>query len=141
MEKLKILRKIIGKNDKNDARPWLCDICPKAFKQKHTLRGHMQKHREKRFVCNVCDYRSSVKALLKQHIVMHAPQEFCKICNRHVTSLERHMRTHKREACPICKKMHSSNNLATHMKIHDRREKFKCKDCHSTFSMNEELKR
>ena len=50
-------------------RPYVCDICRKAFNQKNTLQIHLRKHSGARpHLCPYCDQGYAQKGNLKTHI-------------------------------------------------------------------------
>ncbi|CAL1543040.1 unnamed protein product [Lymnaea stagnalis] len=58
----------IDKGDKN-SRKFLCDVCNKAFKQRHHLTEHKRLHSgEKPFRCTYCDKRFSHSGSYSQHM-------------------------------------------------------------------------
>ncbi|KAH9498745.1 Zinc finger E-box-binding homeobox protein zag-1 [Bulinus truncatus] len=61
-------REKIDKGDKN-SRKFLCDVCNKAFKQRHHLTEHKRLHSgEKPFRCTYCDKRFSHSGSYSQHM-------------------------------------------------------------------------
>jgi len=115
-------------------KPYVCDICNKAFSQRGTLNKHKRTHTgEKLYVCDVCDKAFSRQGGLNTHKRIHTGETpyVCDICNkafRYTISLNAHKRTHSHSAempyaCDVCNKVfnqlsrlnkHISETLARH---------------------------
>jgi len=97
----------------SDARPFVCDKCPKRFKRKADLGIHEQSHNTLlSFSCEHCGKAFNQKRALRTHIQTHLsyldkPHQ-CTYCSMRFVrkqTLDNHMSTHaetKRFACEIC---------------------------------------
>jgi uncharacterized Zn-finger protein len=78
-----------------------CEICSKAFKEKHKLKRHMMVHTgEKPFPCEICGKNFALEYNLKTHIRIHTGEKPFKCeysdCGKSFTqsgNLKTHMRT------------------------------------------------
>lgn len=115
-----------------------CDLCPKFFFAKNSIKHHMKVHGKQRFACNICDFKAKVKQSLIRHKLTHAVKVGCPICNKQVSSLDCHMIQHRpKVSCPICAKMVTKKQMKLHMKTHVK----KCRNCQEVFENLEDLKR
>lgn len=128
-------------------KTWFCDLCPITCKEKNRLITHMEsKHLMKRpFKCNVCGHLCSNVWNLRIHAVIHQDVTECKICNKKVTHIVRHMKgVHLSEKvlCKICGKAMNKNGLSKHIKsIHNKiSKKILCDQCNEFFPSQNELK-
>nr|XP_027212287.1 zinc finger protein 226-like [Penaeus vannamei] len=76
-------------------KPYICEICNKAFPEKGSLVKHMRVHtKEKPYICDICNKGFSQKCYLEVHtrkynpvvhLRVHAKEKPCsyKICNKH----------------------------------------------------------
>lgn len=63
--------------------PFICDLCPKVFKQKPLLRSHMNCHvSEPQFFCKQCSYASKRNADVKKHYETHHDPDSGKFLKR-----------------------------------------------------------
>ncbi|PSN50267.1 hypothetical protein C0J52_02364 [Blattella germanica] len=82
------------------ARPFKCELCDKAFKQRDKLIRHMKIHTgEKNYMCEDCGKSFGYKWSLVYHKRTHSRERLyqCQTCSRHFTSkkdLKRHSATH-----------------------------------------------
>ncbi|XP_077286440.1 uncharacterized protein LOC143911438 [Arctopsyche grandis] len=124
-----------------------CNICSKMLKSSYTLRQHkLNVHKnEGPHDCDVCSASLATKDNLKQHfraIHSNAPGK-CKICNKDVTNLREHKKSHASEmifSCHLCSKRFShKRSLTAHVKKHGSSDssKFVCHvdDCIKEFSV------
>lgn len=78
----KVLKKLL-KPTSSVRRLFTCQICNRAFKKKHHLRGHMTVHTWKKpFVCPYCSASFTRKASLERHMATHTLSCLCHICGR-----------------------------------------------------------
>ncbi|XP_069360591.1 zinc finger protein ZFP2-like [Maniola hyperantus] len=118
---------------------YICDFCPRMFKQKSLLAKHIQSHMSlNTFTCKICQYQPKDKKHLKVHMRTHTGEKpfCCKLCNykcSYNSHLVAHVRTHTGEkpfCCKLCKYKSSQNgSLVTHMRTHTGEKPFCCKLC------------
>lgn len=120
-----------------------CDLCSKFYFIKSELVQHLKTvHCKKIFACNVCDFKASTQYVIEKHKSIHALKDRCKICNKNVASIRKHLATAHRpkETCPICSEEFSKAYLKIHLEQHAE-TKFKCKDCDAGFLKKKLLRR
>ncbi|XP_076069596.1 uncharacterized protein LOC143041515 isoform X2 [Oratosquilla oratoria] len=121
-------------------RPYLCDVCGKAFKRQDALKQHHVTHYQQHgdsdrvaascigYVCHVCKKVCRSSAYLKEHMATHSEERsfLCEICGasfktrsvqrNHVQTIHRHPRAFH---CSVChKKFNTKFALRRHMKQH-----------------------
>ncbi|XP_037796053.1 zinc finger protein 286A-like [Penaeus monodon] len=129
------------KNVHQNHRPFLCDICGKAFKRQDALKQHHVTHYQSMssgrsgqigpygFVCHICQKVCRSAAYLKEHMATHSEERsfLCEVCGasfktrsvqrNHVQTIHRRPRSF---TCPSCeKKFNTKYALRRHMKQHD----------------------
>lgn len=141
-----------------------CDLCPKFYYSKQSIKQHMITHGERKFECSACGYVTPFKTSFKNHQKIHAAKVECQVCRKQVSSLKSHMRMHApkercpicqtilakksmanhlkshrpKVSCPICKKMYAAPTIKKHMKTHNKNKK--CKTCEKAFESREGLR-
>ncbi|XP_063696165.1 zinc finger protein 708-like [Culicoides brevitarsis] len=108
-----------------DTRSYICDLCNKSFKEKQTLRKHLNLHMKvKEYPCKHCDKIYYSQSSLILHYRSHS-SEPCPVCHKVLKSysLPYHMAQHSTETrfqCPICNKIKfpTESSLKQHLKIH-----------------------
>jgi len=115
-----------------EARPFMCDLCGTAYRQKGTLERHKLTHSKvNKFACSTCGKYFRYKHYLAQHERVHnGVQPFkCAQCNKSFSQRsnllkhekQKHSTDLQEHACPICNKGHVANYyLIRHMATHDR---------------------
>lgn len=94
-----------------ESKDYSCQVCSQTFKSYHTMRRHVFVHKFKdRFKCDLCPYTTAMKNSFTQHMIKHK------------------QRTHK---CQICdKNLRSSKSLAKHIQNrHTFNRIFTCRYC------------
>lgn len=134
---------------RNRDKPFLCQICNKAFGYKHVLQNHERTHTgEKPFQCKECLKRFTRDHHLKTHMRLHTGEKpfHCEHCDKdfvQVANLRRHLRVHTGErpyACDVCtSKFSDSNQLKAHKLIHRGVKPFNCEKCLGRFRRRHHL--
>jgi len=117
---------------KKEARPFMCDLCGTAYRQKGTLERHKLTHSKvNKFACSTCGKYFRYKHYLAQHERVHnGVQPFkCAQCEKSFSQRsnllkhekQKHYTDQEEYTCPICNKGHvASYYLRRHMTTHDR---------------------
>lgn len=107
-------------------KTWFCDLCSTTCKEKNRLITHMdRKHlRKRQYKCNLCDRLFFTTWDLQIHGGLHREATECKICNKKVRHMERHLKhTHlsQNSSCEICGKAMKAASLLHHIeRIHNK---------------------
>lgn len=110
-----------------DSKMYVCDQCPKQFKQKLSFQRHLRTHsEEKPYACMECPKRFARSGGLRRHMTTHTQEKpfVCSICGKacsQMGNLRIHMQIHKGCSlvqCKICGETFPyKNSLQEHMKI------------------------
>ncbi|XP_077292605.1 zinc finger Y-chromosomal protein-like [Arctopsyche grandis] len=123
-----------------------CETCGKMLKSKITLKQHIENIHNwvKPHVCDICGAALVTKENLKQHFrAIHSNEPgTCRICNKDVSNLREHKKSHTSEMifqCHLCPKRYGlKRSLTAHVKTHANSEsnKFACDviNCNKTFT-------
>ena len=124
-------------------RPFKCEVCKRAFRQKSNLIVHMRMHTgELPFKCHLCDKAFRQKSILVTHVRTHTREMpyKCHMCPKAFTqksNLVEHVRVHTGEkpyTCPECNKAFAQkSNLVVHIRSHTGEAPFKCVTCGKAF--------
>ncbi|XP_005109182.1 putative zinc finger protein 286B [Aplysia californica] len=122
-------------------KPFVCEVCGKAYRFRCNLRDHKSKHSSvKPYQCDKCDLSFKKEKTFNLHLKVHAGEapykcDTCGECFISKKPYENHVRKHSGEKpfiCPTCSsRFRTKPALAAHMKIHDanRPRPFKCTAC------------
>jgi len=121
-------------------RPYNCEYCEKAFKQKNNLIDHTRRmHTSVRpFVCSVCGKAFVWSTHLRYHMSMHTGDNpySCKVCEKTFSrprTLKDHIRTHSEARCFACKVCGATfklnETLRRHTRIHAKTRSYICTLC------------
>lgn len=138
----------------NDERPFQCPTCNKTYKDRGTLkrhvdRNHLQK-RERHFICENCGKGFYSKCDIKIHMRVHTGETpyTCQICCSRFSQLStmlRHKRRHtdnKSYMCATCgKPFWTKDELKKHFSVHDEVRQFSCHFCHIQFKHKGSLRK
>lgn len=81
-------------------RPFVCELCHKAFSQSSSLSIHMKFHLNvRKHCCTVCEKKFVTKSELSRHMTVHTKQKsyYCGVCDKAFTrsdNMKKHEKTH-----------------------------------------------
>lgn len=81
-------------------RPFVCELCNKAFSQSSSLSIHMKFHLNvRKHCCTVCEKKFVTKSELSRHMTVHTKQKsyYCGVCDKAFTrsdNMKKHEKTH-----------------------------------------------
>lgn len=81
-------------------RPFVCELCHKAFSQSSSLSIHMKFHLNvRKHACTVCEKKFVTKSELSRHMTVHTKQKsyYCSVCDKAFTrsdNMKKHEKTH-----------------------------------------------
>ena len=130
-------------------KPFICEICQKAFARRDTLICHKRTHDgTKPFLCKVCDKGFSRRDKLHCHNRTHSGEKpfVCLVCSRAFAQSDKlkcHMRTHTGERphpCDLCdKRFARRDTLHCHRRTHTGEKPFPCSICGKRFARRDKL--
>ena len=124
-----------------------CEMCGKIFERSILLKNHIENQHSEKVSCHICGAKFS-SYTMKKHLQSHVDKVICKICNKEVRQLKRHMETshtpddQKAHQCPDCGKgFGDMYRLKKHqMNMHLKLRPYKCRyGC--TFAYNDNSNR
>ena len=129
--------------DKMISKPYVCDVCNKAFTRPNHLNIHKRTHTgETPYVCDVCSKAFSQLSILNRHKLTHTGVKpfVCYVCNKafsRLCHLDRHVRTHTGETpyvCHVCNKsFNRQSTLNVHQHTHTGDRPYVCHVCKKAF--------
>ncbi|CAK1555322.1 unnamed protein product [Leptosia nina] len=81
-------------------RPFVCELCHKAFSQSSSLSIHMKFHLNvRKHACTICEKKFVTKSELSRHMTVHTKQKsyYCGVCDKAFTrsdNMKKHEKTH-----------------------------------------------
>jgi len=131
-------------------KTFVCEVCNKAFAQKHYLKGHMRVHTgERPYKCSQCEKTFTQLSTLSKHMPTHTGKWpfTCDLCPKGFakrSELDHHQAKHggkKIVKCELCEKMfYSVKCMRRHIKLYHGAEKaFPCDLCGEAFTRNKYL--
>ncbi|XP_019931546.3 zinc finger protein Xfin [Aedes albopictus] len=147
---------------KNNARPFKCDVCEKAFARKGRLGEHQKKvHGPRNHECHICSFRFTMRDDLEKHIKRHARDRDSKEDFRllhqmqpkdaNVEGQPKSIKIAKdceqnfaadRAQCGKCQKTFTSHkSLWLHYKFTHKPKKMNCSICSAVFITNKHLEK
>ncbi|XP_052798964.1 zinc finger protein 37 homolog isoform X2 [Mya arenaria] len=123
-------------------KPFLCNICGRAFSAKKDLDRHSDIHNDsKTYKCRLCEVMFQSANSLKHHMIAHKYKDRfkcddCGYCTPYQVTLKQHMLKHQQKemTCHICNKgLRSGRSLQKHISNrHSFNRIFTCRHCDFT---------
>ena len=152
----------------SDDRPFECDFCKKAYKDRGALNKHLLTHQEKKVECSICKRQFTNQKQVARHMQFHYSwpgdsfkrktnvgpngeklKYKCQYCDKafnHYSNMNAHLHKKHKERkvqCTECPKTFAYQyELREHMFIHfgGQSSKFKCQVCDKSFQRSTTLK-
>ncbi|XP_013879754.1 zinc finger protein 646 isoform X1 [Austrofundulus limnaeus] len=128
----------------SDERPYVCDLCPCAYKHASSLLNHKLTHRIGDFKCDFCSKPYTNYMSLRNHMRIHGQKRYmCDLCGK-AFRLARYLRNHQRIHddgpnrfdCPsCCKSYRTMLELAQHRctAASSNQNRFNCPSCFKSY--------
>ena len=135
-------------------KPYMCNLCGKAFSLTKSFDDHMLAHIGKKFTCETCGQKFFKERTLIHHKKLHTGERFveCKTCGEKFSDekmLNFHIQTHleeeaveKKFVCTLCKAGFSNEDkFKRHQETHALQKPFVCSYCGASFTTKGHLSR
>lgn len=135
------------KSDVDRKKPYICELCQRAYINQASYIGHLNKHKNVRpYACGKCDKTFHGMSNLRMHLISHeSTRKFqCSECSktfRYCHDLATHRRVHAQNPIYACEHCDYTNvklqNLKRHARIHNSEYRFSCEHCSKGFNRME----
>ncbi|CAO2637277.1 Zinc finger protein 648 [Lemmus lemmus] len=143
--------KLPDPEEHHGAKPYVCQLCGKAYSHRSTLQQHRRLHTgERPYRCPFCDKAYTWSSDHRKHIRTHTGERpfHCAECGQtfaRSSTLKRHQQIHagdKDFLCAECgRAFRIASELAQHIRMHNGERPYKCEGCGQAFTRSNHLQR